>query len=262
MIRLDQDQFAAVAGRVLERVGDTPFMSTPYFFLGSGRCDVYVDDAVAPRYGVVVPHTSCPDVYTFAADDMDAAEIEELARFLATLDARCGLIVPAVLVPGIRAHRGVDLEVEGLCFTFREIPPNFQVQRPGRARRLLPTDASELERLPPEADFLWQAFGSPAALLSEGLAFGVLRQGRLVSVATTLVITPGYGDVGTYTVRRHRHRGHATDCVEALFEHLFTTGRRPLWRIGERQKLAIRFAERLAMEEIGTNGREVYVHME
>jgi hypothetical protein len=34
---------------------------------------------------------------------------------------------------------------------------------------------------------------------------------------------------------------------------------RPLWRIGGRQKVVINFAERLYMQEIGTDGREVYL---
>jgi hypothetical protein len=37
-------------------------------------------------------------------------------------------------------------------------------------------------------------------------------------------------------------------------------GRRPLWRIGVRQKVAIYFAEKMEMEEIGVDGREVYLH--
>jgi len=261
VIRLDSRQLETVIGRV----GDTPFTATPYFFLCRGQCDVYADHAGVPRFGVIVPHTPCPDVYTFGVDAMSAAEIDTLAEFLASLETGCtphyGLVVPATLVPGIRARRSIDLEVEGLCFTYREIPPDFRVHRPGFARRLAPGDAAELQQLPPDARFLYQAFGSPAALLVEGAAFGVFRRNRLVSVASTLVLTPGYGDVGVYTVRRHRHRAYATDCVEALFAHLFATGRRPLWRIGDRQKVAIYFAEKLEMEEIGTNGREVYVEV-
>lgn len=257
MIRLDSSQFEAVS----ECMGDTPFTATPYFFLRRRLCEVYADSADAPRFGAVVPHTPCPDVYTFGAEEMDAAGVETMTEFLSGLDAQCSLIVPAALAAGIRARRRVDLEVEGLCFTHREIPQDFHPHRPGFARRLLPADAQEMERLPRDAGFLVQAFGSPADVLAEGAAFGVFRRGRLVSVATTLVVTPRYGDVGVYTMRRHRHRGFATDCVEALFDHLFATGRRPLWRIGDRHKVAIYFAERLGMEEIGTNGREVYLQI-
>jgi hypothetical protein len=65
--------------------------------------------------------------------------------------------------------------------------------------------------------------------------------------------------VGVYTLPRYRSQGFATDCVESLFAHILSLGVPPLWRIGGRQKLAIYFAEKLAMEEIGTDGREVYL---
>jgi hypothetical protein len=50
---------------------------------------------------------------------------------------------------------------------------------------------------------------------------------------------------------------YGTDCIEALFAHVLARGVRPLWRIGVRQKVAICFAEKLEMDEIGSNGQEV-----
>jgi hypothetical protein len=57
----------------------------------------------------------------------------------------------------------------------------------------------------------------------------------------------------------YRSQGYAADCVEALFAHALAQGVRPLWRIGGRQKVAICFAEKMLMQEIGTDGREVYL---
>ena len=54
-------------------------------------------------------------------------------------------------------------------------------------------------------------------------------------------------------------RGYATDCVQVLFAHLLARNIRPLWRIGGRQKVAIYFAEKLEMDEIGVDGQEVYL---
>ena len=42
---------------IAEMVGDTPFTVTPYFLLRRGACDVYVDAAERPRFGVIVPHS-------------------------------------------------------------------------------------------------------------------------------------------------------------------------------------------------------------
>ena len=82
------------------------------------------------------------------------------------------------------------------------------------------------------------------------MAFGLFRKGRLVSLATSLALTPKHCDVGVYTLPRYRNRGYATGCVESIFAATFDQGARPLWRIGIRQKLAIYFAEKLEMEEI------------
>jgi GNAT superfamily N-acetyltransferase len=118
-------------------------------------------------------------------------------------------------------------------------------------------EATEVERL--AAAFLYRNYGTPAALLAEGLAFGVFQDNRLVSMAASLVLTPKHCDVGVYTLRRYRSRGYATDCVEALFAHILARGVRPLWRIGVRQKVAIYFAEKLELDEVGIDGQEVYL---
>ena len=62
-----------------------------------------------------------------------------------------------------------------------------------------------------------------------------------------------------YTQPRFRHPGYATDCIETIFAYVLAWGVRPLWRVGVRQKIAIYFAEKLEMDEIGSNGQEVYL---
>jgi hypothetical protein len=257
MKALKPSQFEGIA----QRVGDTPFTATPYFFLKRGCCQVYADRAEQPRYGAIVPCVPCPDVYLFGASSLLAAEVEHLADFLVGLEATCSLFVPARLVQPIRARRRVLVEVEGLCFTYRKVRQRFTISRPGFARQLGTSDEDLIAALPVEAAFLHQNFGGIAHLLAEGVAFGVVRDGKLASLATSLTMTPGHCEVGAYTVPRSRHLGYATDCVEAIFAHAMEGGRRPLWRIGNRQKVAIYFAEKLKMDEIGTDGQEVYIQM-
>lgn len=255
VIQLDPDRFDEIAGRV----GDTPFTVSPYFFLRRRACDVYADDAQHPSYGAIVPHTPAPDVYVFGAQALDAAAQAKLADCLAGIEPACGYLVPRDLVQPLRARRAIEHEVEGLCFTHRRPPPGFRIWRPELVRRLGPADLPLMADLPAEAAFVYHNYGDPAALLADGLAFGVVRDGRLVSLAASLARTPRYCDVGAYTRRRHRHRRYATDCVEALLAHLFDRGVQPLWRIGLRQKVALYFAEKMGMEEIGTDDQEVYL---
>jgi len=255
LIRLDRDCFDAIAGTL----GDTPFTVTPYFFLQRRECDVYANEAVQPRYVVIVPHIWWADAYVFVLLALEAAQVESLADFLGRLEFKGGLFVPAELIQPIRARRRIFLEAEGLCFTYRQIPPDFAISRPGFARRLSATEACAVGEWPDDSAFLYQNFRTPEALVADGLAFGVFQADHLVSMAASLALTPKHCDVGVYTLRRYRNLGYATDCVEALFAEVLGRGIWPLWRIGIYQKLAIYFAEKLGMEEIGTTGREVYL---
>jgi GNAT superfamily N-acetyltransferase len=255
LILLDNSRFDAVA----DTLGDTPFTVTPYFFLHRRQCDVYVDDAAHPLCFVILPHVRCADVYVFIHSTRRAKDVDNLADFIARLELAGGLFVPADLLQPIRARRRISLEAEGLCFTYRQMPCDFTVGRSERASRLSVAEAQAVAKLPGEAVFLYQNYSTPAALLAEGLAFGVFYQERLVSVAASLALTPKHCDVGVYTLPRYRSRGYATDCVGALLAEVLSWGVRPLWRIGIRQRLAIYFAEKLGMEEIGATGREVYL---
>lgn len=257
MIALDRDRFESIASIV----GDTPFTATPFFLLQQRTCDVVADASDAPRYGAIIPHAPRPTVHVFGAASLETAEAESLAGFVAQLDAAGGFMVPHNLVQPIRARRRIDYDVEGLCFTFRRAPNDFGVWRPELVRRLTVADAPHVEALPEAAAFLYQNYGSSYDLLDKGLAFGVFQDERLVSMSASLVLTPKYCDVGVFTLRRHRHLGYATDCVEAILSHLFDRGIQPLWRIGLRQKVALYFAEKLEMDEIGTNGQEIYLHV-
>ena len=254
---LDRDRFESVA----RLIGDTPFTVTPYFFLQRGTCQVYADRPEQPRYGAIVPATPLPDIFVFGAARLDSPELESLAGFLVRLDPVGGYLVPIELVQAIRARRRIISDVEGLCFTYRQIPRQYRAWRPELVRALTLADIASIEALPAEAGFLFQNYGGPANLLTEGLAFGVFEGKRLASLSTSLALTPQHCDVGVYTVPRYRHRGYATDCVEVLFTHLFEQGIRPLWRIGIRQKVGLYFAEKLELDEIGTDGQEVYLQV-
>jgi len=143
LILLDSHRSDAFA----DMLGDTPFTVTPYFFLRRREGDVYADDAVHPRCAVVVPHVRFADVYVFVFSALTEQEVARLADFVGRLELSGGLFVPAGLVRPIRARRRVSLEVEGLCFTYRQIPrdglgnrgfcciPYSIVNHPGRLPR-------------------------------------------------------------------------------------------------------------------------------
>lgn len=123
MIPVEASHYETIAGLI----GDTPFSVTPCFHLHRKSCDVFADDAENPNFGVIVPHVPYPDVYLFGADALGWLQAERLARFLAQLDPIAGYLVPVDLVQPIRARRMIYSDVEGLCFTYRQIPQEFSV---------------------------------------------------------------------------------------------------------------------------------------
>jgi hypothetical protein len=121
-------------------IGDTPFAVTPYIHLHRTSYDVFADDRENPSFGAIVPHVPYPDVYLFGAETLDRSQLEELVRFLAQLHPIAGYLVPVDLVQPIRACRMIYSDVEGLCFTYRQIPQEFSVWRPELVRQLTPAD--------------------------------------------------------------------------------------------------------------------------
>jgi hypothetical protein len=163
MIAVDASRFETIAGLI----GDTPFAVTPYFHLHRESCDVFADDAENLEFGVIVPHVFYPDVYLFGADALGRSQTEELARFVAQLDPVAGYLVPVDLVQPIRSRRMIYSDVEGLCFTYRQIPQEFSVWRPELVRQLTPADKDLVEDLPGETGFIHENYGSSATLLGE-----------------------------------------------------------------------------------------------
>jgi hypothetical protein len=203
VIKIDPSQYETIA-RI---TGDTPFTVTPYFLLKRASCDVYADRSDKPRYGAIVAHGPRPDAYAFGAASLVDDEAEGLAEFLAGLESVSGYTVPASLVQPIRARKAIEYDAEGLCFSYRPAPHGYDVWRPEFVRQLRAEDRNEIEDLPKDAAFLLQNFGGAAALLEEGLAFGVFRRGRLVSLSASLALTDSHCNIGVYTRRRHRSRG-------------------------------------------------------
>ncbi len=99
-------------------------------------------------------------------------------------------------------------------------------------------------------------FGSPAALLQQGLAAGAVIDGSLVALAHTSALSPLYGEIGVNCLEPHRRRGYATAAAWLVGDRIRATGRMPIWSTGETNWASQRVAAKLGFEEIA---RRVYL---
>ena len=97
-------------------------------------------------------------------------------------------------------------------------------------RHVLYSDLNLLDRLPPDATFLFNAYGNPRNVLARSAAFGAFNGVKVASIATA-DLGRTFASIWCYTLLDHRSKGLATHCVASLLDHLRPTGERPLFTI-------------------------------
>lgn len=177
-------------------------------------------------------------------------------------DAVAALVedTPFIVTPySFLQRRACDICADDPARPHPEIPRDFAITRPEFVRQLGVDDVDLVNGLLGKADLLYRNYGTPTGLLAEGLAFGVIRSGKLVSLATSLALLPKYCDVGCL------HLGPLSQ--PGLRDGLRGSPVRPYPGSGCASLVAYRrqaggghlFAEKTHVQEIGTDGREVYL---
>jgi len=121
-------------------------------------------------------------------------------------------------------------------------------------RQLTLADLELLESAPPKLQ--GRAFGSPYALLSEGVAACAIMSGRIVAIAHTSAHTERYADIGAFTFKEWRSRGFATAAASIVARRVQEAGQTPVWSTGEANKVSLRVAQKLGFREVS---RRTYV---
>ncbi|MCC3777191.1 GNAT family N-acetyltransferase [Streptomyces sp. UNOB3_S3] len=109
-------------------------------------------------------------------------------------------------------------------------PPRRPV--PGALLRRLsraPSDAPAVRALGDGHAWIAATWGGAPGLVASGHAWGVFRDGRLLSVACTYFLGGRHEDVAVLTVPEARGRGLASVCVRALCADIAARGRVPSW---------------------------------
>ncbi len=122
--------------------------------------------------------------------------------------------------------------------------PDFEV------RPVLFSDLDMWHKMPGEALFLSADYGTPKALLSNGMAVGAFNGGSIVSLATASVGRV-FALLRVYTHPRFRRAGLASHTVAMAVDQLATRGLRPLLIVPPLPgDPVIRLAERLGLERV------------
>lgn len=208
-------------------LADIPENCSALFLLNSASSVVVVDHEQSPKFlSISYPHTIPPLYFLYGETDQQIIS----RAFLKRLKQQADLVITRSLFPVVNRYWPVRFAIPVLFFAapsgWQPTPPsNFSV------RLLQPEEAGLFEKTFATEDWLWDLFGTPARLLTEGQVVAAFSDGDLASVATTLAYTNRYCELGVATRPAYRGRGLALACARLLSQSQFEEfGRLPCWR--------------------------------
>jgi len=113
--------------------------------------------------------------------------------------------------------------------------------------RLRPSDAGRLQELYDHGEG-GDADGYAPFQVEQGVFYGIVVEGHLVSVAGTHLVAPSYGLAAlgnVFTHPRHRRRGYATVCTSAVTSDLVAQGLEVVLNVAEANEPAVGLYRRL-----------------
>lgn len=126
-------------------------------------------------------------------------------------------------------------------------PPNPELD----IRELLFSDLPNVQRMPPDASFLFCTYSEPHEVLTRSVAFGVFNGTGIMSLAT-VELGRSFANVLAFTLPEMRGKGMATLCVASLLDRLRHSGERPLFCIpAENGSPERAMARRFGLERVG-----------
>jgi hypothetical protein len=235
-----------------QALGDTPLTAMDVHSILRGLCRVYVAGELPAFAAAVVQLDNNPREL-----DGYGPDAQELARLLAQVTGwDCVLVASELAGPLgaiLEARTGRRPRTYGDVAYVAPASGLVPYAHPD-VRLLTPSDLPLFDDAPDGMQGM--GFGSPAALLQQGLAAGAVIDGALVALAHTSALSPRYGEIGVNCREPHRRRGYATAAAWLVGDRIRATGRTPIWSTGETNWASQRVATKLGFREIV---RRVYV---
>jgi len=177
----------------------------------AGLAGVYADDVRIPSVVAIETETTeGRSLFLFGAVEHPA-----LMAHVRALSDPVTLCATAPIASQIPIWRPDASSHQSVAFTFPTSGADaaFVMLPPGGVRRLRPADGRHLTAFPA---WLWAGYGSPEAMLRQGIAYARYLRADLVAVACTAGTTERYDAIAAYTIERTRRNGFARECAHRL----------------------------------------------
>ncbi len=228
---------------LLPLIPDEPWAMPARAVVRGGLPGVSVDDPHAPSVVAVETATAGgQSVFLFGA-----AEAPALTVYVRALAGPLTLRADAPIASRIITERPDAAARQWATFTFPASSADtaFAMLPPGGVRRLRVADARHLTPFPA---WLWAGYGSPEAMLREGIAYARYLRAELVAIACTAGTTERYDAVAAYTIERTRRNGFARECTHRLIGAIQSErGRLPVLTTSAENDAAIALARSLGL---------------
>ncbi|MGI8687195.1 MAG: GNAT family N-acetyltransferase [Thermomicrobiales bacterium] len=228
---------------LLSLIPDEPWAVPARAVVLAGLPGVYVDDVRAPS--VVAIETATPEgqsVFLFGAANHPA-----LAAYVHALPGPAILQADALITDQIPTWRPDASVRQSASFTFpvSNADTAFAILPPGGVRRLCAADARHLTTFPA---WLWAGYGSPEAMLRQGIAYARYLRAELVAIACIAGTTERYDAITAFTIERTRRNGFARECAHRLISAIRSErGRSPVLTASAENDAAIALARSLGL---------------
>jgi RimJ/RimL family protein N-acetyltransferase len=232
-------------------LGDGPETVIAVHVLERGLCKAYVAGPPSQFTNAIVQTAALPgEPIAFGADP------HVLRELLKLVDGWQCVLVDADCASGlgelIEKERGSPVRyVDDVYHTLTAPVPAFQDDA---VRLLAEADARMLQAIPPE--FRAGFWGSPEALLAEGIVAGAVIAGEVVATALTAARSRRCADIAVYTREQFRNRGLATAAASLVARSVQQAGQTPVWSTGEQNIASLRVARKLHFVQVS---RRTYV---
>lgn len=226
-------------------LGDTAETVDSVHLLRRGTCKAYVAGNPSRFDGAIVQSNDWPtEPEGFGADPQVLWKLLKSVRgwTCVLVDSECAPVLGKII------EREMGVRVRYLEAVHHVLTKPVLAFHNEAVRQLALGDLELLQSAPSEfSDNLW---GSPRALLSEGIVACAIVSQKVVASAFTAARSERYADIGAYTHKDCRCRGFATAAASIVAKKVQEAGQTPVWGAREDNSPSLQVARKLGFNEV------------
>lgn len=99
-------------------------------------------------------------------------------------------------------------------------------------------------------EFNWHHSIDFYEILDSGYIFGIIEDGKLISVAASSLLTNNHANINVYTSHKYIRNGYANDCANKLIDFIFDNDKIPVWHAIFENAISKQFAKQLNFQKV------------